>query len=256
MTLLQLDGVAAAYDGTRAISDITMEVGAAEIVALVGESGSGKTTIGRVAAGFLPAIAGTVRWRGDELAASRTRQQRRDIQVVFQDPYLSLNPHRSVGSVLGELLRSTGTSRRDARKGVEELLERVSLPAEVAAVRPASLSGGQRQRVAIARALATRPSLIIADEPSSALDVSVQAAILELFSRLRTELGTSLLVITHDLGVVEHLSDRVIVLQSGSIVEQGSTPALLQHPAQPYTRRLLDAVPRLPHLPTDERSSR
>ncbi len=251
MTLLTLDGVDAGYDGTRVVSGIDLALDAGEILALVGESGSGKTTIGRVIAGLIAPQAGRMRWRGQELPARRQRTQRRDIQVVFQDPYLSLNPYRSVGGVLGELLRATGqTARRaDTRRAAGELLERVALPAEVAAARPAQLSGGQRQRVAIARALATRPSLIVADEPTSALDVSVQAAILELFGRLRSDLGTAILVITHDLGVVEHLSDRVAVLQAGEIVEQGSTGQILSHPSHPYTRRLLAAVPRLPDPP-------
>ncbi|MHC9046823.1 ABC transporter ATP-binding protein [Microbacterium saperdae] len=255
MTLLRLSEVAAGYDGARAVSDIDLQVDAGQIVALVGESGSGKTTIGRIVAGFLSPSEGAVSWRGERLLGVRSRALRRDIQVVFQDPYLSLNPYRTVGSVLGELLRATGVPRSDVRAHIGDLLARVSLSGDVAASRPSELSGGQLQRVAIARALATRPSLIIADEPTSALDVSVQAAILELFAGLRSELGTSLLVITHDLGVVERLSDRVVVLQSGSIVEEGRTPDVLDHANHPYTRRLLDAVPRLPESSTDANAS-
>ncbi|WP_159501100.1 ABC transporter ATP-binding protein [Microbacterium sp. 18062] len=247
--LLRLDDLSVGYGGTRVVTGVDLTVDPGEAVGIVGESGSGKTTIARAIAGFITPIDGSVRWEGAPLGRRRSRSQRRAVQTVFQDPFLSLNPHRSVGSVLRELIRSLGRiPRGELDRAVDELLRQVALPASVASARPAQLSGGQRQRVAIARALAVRPRLIIADEPTSALDVSVQAGVLSLFRGLTDDLGTALIVITHDLGVVEHLCDRVVVLEHGRIVEQGPTSRVLGTPTHPYTRRLVDAVPRLPDI--------
>ncbi|GAA2224553.1 ATP-binding cassette domain-containing protein [Herbiconiux moechotypicola] len=246
--LLRLDAVSVDYGATRAVNDASLTVGAGEIVGVVGESGSGKTTLGRAIAGFVPVSAGSLHWEGAPLPLPRRRpaELRRDIQMVFQDPYQSLNPRLTAAQTLGELLRAHGLAdRASAPAAIDELLARVELTPELGRVRPSHLSGGQRQRVAIARALAVRPRLIVADEPTSALDVSVQAAVLALFASLRATLGTALVVITHDLSVVERLSDTVVVMKDGAIVEQGPTARVLASPAHPYTRRLLDAVPRL-----------
>ncbi|WOF23486.1 ATP-binding cassette domain-containing protein [Microbacterium betulae] len=251
--LLSLADVTVRYGAHEAVSGISFAVAPGEIVGLVGESGSGKTTIGRAIAGTTPVSRGDVRWEGRALPSRRSPQERRAIQVVFQDPSLSLNPRLTVGTMLAELLVVHRIApRREVRQRVEELLARVSLPPETADARPARLSGGQRQRVAIARALAVQPRLIVADEPTSALDVSVQADILRLFARTRDELGTSIVIVTHDIGVVRYLCDRVVVLQGGRIVEQGPTREVLASPREDYTRALLSAVPRLSVHPTSE----
>jgi peptide/nickel transport system ATP-binding protein len=219
-------------------------------VALVGESGSGKTTIARCIAGLHPRAGGTILFDGaplPSLAQGRSRALRGRIQIVFQNPYDSLNPKQTVFQALArplKLFKSPRTSEVDAR--VIELLGRVQLPRRLAARYPGELSGGERQRVAIARALATSPDLLICDEITSALDVSVQAVVLELLSELRRDLGLALLFISHDLGVVATIADRVLVLERGEVREQGPVGDILASPSQPYTRKLIDAAPSLP----------
>jgi peptide/nickel transport system ATP-binding protein len=232
-----------------AASRVSFAIAGGECVALVGESGSGKTTIARCVAGLHPPAAGRILLDGKPLAplaAGRTREERRRIQIVFQNPYDSLNPrHRIADSIARPARVLRGLSRKQAETAVAELLERVRLPARLAQRFPAELSGGERQRVAVARALAATPDLVVCDEITSALDVSVQAAVLELLAELRAELGLALLLITHDLGVVASVADRVVVLENGLVCEQGPVLPLLSHPEHEYTQRLVAAAPTL-----------
>jgi peptide/nickel transport system ATP-binding protein len=251
--LLEVESLRAVYGGrggTVAAEDVSLTIAAGECVALVGESGSGKTTIARCIAGLHVPEAGRVLLGGKPLAPrarSRTRDERRRIQIVFQNPYDSLNPrHRVADSVARPARVLRGLGAREAETEVTLLLERVRLPARVAQRFPSELSGGERQRVALARALAAGPELIVCDEITSALDVSVQAAVLELLAELRAELGLALLLITHDLGVVASVADSVLVLERGSVREEGPVATLLASPADEYTRRLVEAAPRLP----------
>jgi peptide/nickel transport system ATP-binding protein len=233
-----------------AATDVGITIARGQCVALVGESGSGKTTIARCIAGLHAPAAGLVRFDGEALpplARARTREQRRRIQIVFQNPNDSLNPRHRVRETIARparILRGLGAG--EARREVTELLERVRLPARLAERYPRELSGGERQRVAIARALAARPDLVVCDEVTSALDVSVQAAVLELLAELRRELGLALLFISHDLGVVASVADRVLVLDRGRVCEEGPALALLRAPQAAYTRSLVEAAPRLP----------
>ena len=248
--LLEVDRLRATHPGVVAASDVSFSVAPAECVALVGESGSGKTTIARCIAGLHAPEAGRIVLDGAALAAlarKRTREARRRIQIVFQNPNDSLNPRHRVGSAIArpaELLRDV--SAREAAAEAARLLERVRLPARIAERFPAELSGGERQRVAIARALAAAPDLLVCDEITSALDVSVQAAVLELLAELRVELGLALLLITHDLGVVASVADRVLVLERGVVRESGRVDHVLAEPEHEYTRTLLEAAPRVP----------
>ncbi|HEX6200079.1 MAG TPA: ATP-binding cassette domain-containing protein [Thermoanaerobaculia bacterium] len=234
----------------RAVDGVDLAVGRGECVALVGESGSGKTTLGRCLVRLLEPDAGSVRFRGEDLLAlprGELRRRRRAFQTVFQDPYDSLSPRLRVGELLAEPLAAHGVVPRGERPArVAELLARVGLPADAAGRYPHEFSGGQRQRIGIARALATEPELLVADEPVSALDLSVRAQVLALLARLRAELGLAVLLIAHDLGVVERVADRVVVMRRGRIVEEAATADLFARPAHPYTRELLAAVPRLP----------
>ncbi len=230
----------------RAVSGVCMSIERAEILGLVGESGCGKSTLARALVGLEPS-EGQIVLAGSVLSAQRTKAQARAIQMVFQDPYASLNPRRAVGSALVELLRVHQLRpKADCQNRAVELLDLVGLPPRVATVRPRALSGGQRQRVAIARALALEPRVLVADEPTSSLDVSVQAMVLDLFADLRDRLDLAILLITHNLGVVSAISDRVAVMYGGEIIEQGRTSEVLHNPSAGYTRRLLAAVPRLP----------
>jgi peptide/nickel transport system ATP-binding protein len=238
-----------------AVRDVSLSVAVRETMGLVGESGSGKTTIGRCIAGLHEPTAGSIRLNGVELAAQaskRPRAQRRQIQIVFQNPQDSLNPRRKV---LDEISRPArilrGLSRRAAEDDAVELLGQVQLPSSVASRYPGELSGGERQRVAIARALAARPSLLICDEITSALDVSVQATVLEVLRTLQAELGLSMLFISHDLAVVASMATRVLVLESGVVREQGDLERVLTAPQDQYTRRLITAAPRLTIDPAD-----
>jgi peptide/nickel transport system ATP-binding protein len=236
--------------GVRALDGVSVEVGANESVGVVGESGSGKTTLGRCLVGLETSTAGTIDINGIDAAdysrltrVDRTRL-RRTVQIVFQDPYSSLDPTETVGAALREVLVVNGFPTEKVRARIDELLERVGLPLGYARRRPAALSGGERQRVAIARTLAVEPKLIVCDEPVSALDVSVQAQILNLFKGLREEFGLSYLFITHDLAVVRQVVDRIYVLHQGKVVEQGPVDRVLDRPEHPYTKRLIASIPR------------
>jgi peptide/nickel transport system ATP-binding protein len=240
------------HDLVVAVRDVSFSVASGECLAIVGESGSGKTTIARCIVGLHSPVAGRVVLDGAPLApraARRSREERRRLQIVFQNPNDSLNPRHRVGDAIGRPARVLrDLSPRHAGAEAARLLERVRLPARVAERYPGELSGGERQRVAIARALAAQPDLVVCDEVTSALDVSVQAAVLELLAELRAELGLALLFITHDLGVVASIGDRVLVLEDGAVCDDGLVPALLRNPEHEYTRRLVEAAPRLPRL--------
>jgi len=231
----------------RALNGVSFDVMPGETVGLVGESGSGKTTIGRVILGLAPATSGRIMFDGEDITHASRRRRRdlaREIQVVFQDPYGSLNPTRTIGDTLAEPLlmdRALSRTERDAR--ISDVLTRVGMPADAATRYPAQFSGGQRQRIAIARAVIARPRLVVCDEPVSALDLSVQAQVLNLLSELQKSMGLSLLFISHDLTVVRHVSHRTVVLYKGEIVEHGDSQAIHEAPQHSYTRALLSAAP-------------
>ena len=231
----------------KAVQDFSLEIYPGEIVGLVGESGSGKTTIGRASIGLLPIKNGTISVAGNDISSGNTKaltQIRRHTGIVFQDPASSLNPRLPIGESIGEPLFLAKLAKGDElNRRVEELLDSVELPRSYRNRYPHELSGGQRQRVGIARALALTPDLLIADEPTSALDVSVPARVLELLQRLQDELKFACLFITHDLGVVDILSHRIAVMQHGRLVEVGARDEILKHPKDPYTQRLIAAVP-------------
>ncbi|MEO6410418.1 MAG: ATP-binding cassette domain-containing protein [Burkholderiaceae bacterium] len=232
----------------RAVDGISAQLRAGEVLALVGESGSGKTTLGRMLLGLTAPSAGAIFYKGQDIAAQAGAARntfRREVQVVFQDTGGSLNPRRSIGqSIALPLLYNRGLDGAAATKEVDALLDQVGLPpAHFRQRLPHELSGGQRQRVGIARALASQPSVIIADEPVSALDVSIRAQILRLMADLRSEKKLAYLFITHDLGVVRAMADRVMVMKDGRVVESGDADALLNQPQHPYTQQLLAATP-------------
>ncbi|WP_455274759.1 ABC transporter ATP-binding protein [Rhizobium herbae] len=229
----------------RALHGVSVAIHAGEVVALVGGSGSGKTTLGRTIAGLVSQSSGDILFQGRERSAD-WRDYRLNCQMVFQDPYSSLDPRMTILSLVEEALRLVPDIDRPAKKKrAYETLEEVGLGAEYALRYPHELSGGQRQRVAIARAIARRPKFLIADEPVSALDVTVRAQVLTLFSDLQKRYGFSCLFISHDLGVVEQVADRVIVMQDGRIIEQGDRNTIFDKPKEAYTRRLLSAIPAL-----------
>ncbi|HVX83803.1 MAG TPA: oligopeptide/dipeptide ABC transporter ATP-binding protein [Phycisphaerae bacterium] len=237
----------------RAVEDVSFAVGAGETLGLVGESGCGKTTVGRTILRLIDwtggtEISGNVLFDGVDvfsLHGQELRRLRRQMQIVFQDPVGSLNPRMTVGSILSEPMLVHGlVARSGVRKRVAELLDRVGLPAGTADRYPHEFSGGQRQRIGIARALALEPRFIVCDEPVSALDVSIQAQILNLLADLRAELGLSYLFIAHNLAVVEHFSDRIAVMYLGRIVELADAAELYRNPKHPYTVALLSAVPK------------
>ncbi len=251
--VLKLDNVAIEYPKNgrapafRAVSNFSLEIFPGEIVGLVGESGSGKTTVGRAAIGLLPIAEGRIEVVGKDISkpsAKELREIRRHTGIVFQDPASSLNPRLPIGESIGEplfLAREAKGAELDSR--VEDLLDSVELPRSYRNRYPHELSGGQRQRVGIARALALTPDLLIADEPTSALDVSVQARFLELLQDLQNKLKFACLFITHDLAVVDILSHRIAVMQQGRLVEVGPRDSILKNPQDPYTQRLISAVP-------------
>ncbi|GAB5467536.1 MAG: ABC transporter ATP-binding protein [Rhodospirillales bacterium] len=232
----------------RAVSDVSLEIAPGETLAVVGESGSGKTTIGRSLMGLVTAESGRLRIgdRDLNLAGQAAKSLRQDLQIVFQDPFSSLDPRMRLGDIVGEGLRHRADLTRQQRRArALQGLAEVGLSEDFVLRYPHELSGGQRQRVAIARAIAMRPKLIVADEPVSALDMTIQAQILELLKRLQSEHGFSYLFISHDLGVVKEIADRILVLYRGRVVEEGPAAALLETPRHPYTAALLDAVPQL-----------
>ncbi|RBQ19439.1 ABC transporter ATP-binding protein [Spongiactinospora rosea] len=247
--MLEIENVSAGYgrDDTSVIEGVTMRVAAGEIVGLVGESGCGKSTLARVVTGLLRPSAGTVRVAGVDVHTLRgraLRAHRRQVQMVFQDPYLTLSPRQTVRQSIAEPLsiHRVGDARFRAAR-VSELLDLVGLDPQVRDRRPGRLSGGQQQRVAIARALALEPRLLVCDEPVTALDVSVQAKVLNLLCDLRDRLEFGCLFIAHDLAVVSQLADRIAVMRRGRIVEQGPTAEVTTGPRHPYTRLLLSATP-------------
>lgn len=239
--LLVAQNLRKSFGPHTALDDVTISVSAGEVLAIVGESGSGKSTCARCIAGLERPDDGEITLGGRTLPSGRRGRRPQEIQVVFQDPYSTLNPAYTIGRTLTEALRAGGGP---ARTTVAELLRLVELDPELARRRPAQLSGGQRQRVAIARALAPNPQVLICDESVSALDVSVQAQILDLLRRLRDELDLAMVFITHDLGVVASIANRIVVLRDGVIVEQGATEQVLRHPSDPYTRMLVAAAER------------
>jgi peptide/nickel transport system ATP-binding protein len=232
----------------RAVDDVSFTLKHGEILGLVGESGSGKTTIGRAAIGLIPSSGGSILVNGADIGsadAKRKREIRKNVSIVFQDPASSLNPRVTIGRSVTDPLRWTGTklTNKQLDQKARDLLDSVRIPSDWASRYPHELSGGQRQRVGIARAIAIDPLLMVADEPTSALDVSVQASVLQLLLELQRTMGFSCLFISHDLSVVEQLSNRVAVLNQGTVVEIGQTQDILHNPQQAYTQRLLAAAP-------------
>jgi oligopeptide/dipeptide ABC transporter ATP-binding protein len=229
----------------KALDGVDLDLRRGEVLALVGESGSGKSTLAKILVGALKPTGGEIHELGLAEGAGR-KERSRHVQMVFQDPYSSLNPRISVGSMLTGLLRlHRVVPNSEVRAESIRLLNRVGLQEDALQAYPSQFSGGQRQRLAIARALAVRPDVLVADEPVSALDVSIQATILELFKSLQDELGLSILFIAHNLAVVQHLSQRVAVMYLGRIVEIADTAEIFSNPRHPYTRALIDSIPRM-----------
>lgn len=250
--LLEVKDLDVIYPGGRgrkpfhALRSVSLDIMPGETVGLVGESGSGKTTLGRAVLGLAPVSGGSISFEGRDISHLSRRDRRglaKDIQVVFQDPYSSLNPSMTIEQILAEPLTANGVDGRAARATVTDLLDKVRLPADAAGRLPKEFSGGQRQRIAIARALALDPKLIVADEAVSALDLSTQARVLELFVEIQEATGVAYLFITHDLAVVRNVSHRVAVLFRGEIVEQGPADQVTKEPVHPYTQRLFMAAP-------------
>jgi ABC-type oligopeptide transport system ATPase subunit len=240
-------GLFAPSSVVRAVDDVSFTIEEGETFGLVGESGSGKTTTGRCILRLIEPTSGEVRFKGEDVlgfSKSRLRQARRDMQIVFQDPYSSLNPRMRVGAIVEEplIIHRIG-SKAERRARVAELFDLVGLDPSQLTRYPHQFSGGQRQRIGLARALALNPSLIIADEPVSALDVSVQAQVINLLMDLQERLKLTYLFIAHDLRLVRHICSRVAVMYLGKIVEMGATDSLFTSPAHPYTRALLSAIP-------------
>ena len=262
--LLEVDGLSVTYEARRgafikrtefirAVKSVSFDVRKGTTMGLVGESGSGKSTIGKAILRLAPIGAGSIRYYGSELTSLDERAfmpYRKRIQTIFQDPYASMNPRHSIASIVAEPLKvhAPEMSKQDREDRVAELLVKVGLPADSMNRYPHQFSGGQRQRICVARALSSKPEFIICDECVSALDVSVQAQIVNLLQDLQEELGITYLFIAHDLAVVEHICDDALVMEWGEIVEQGPTDQLYQAPKHPYTQRLLEAVPKMPTI--------
>ncbi|MEU7861658.1 oligopeptide/dipeptide ABC transporter ATP-binding protein [Nonomuraea sp. NPDC049141] len=245
--ILEIDNLVKHYGQVRAVDGLSLSIGEGEVLGLVGESGSGKSTVGKCVLRLTEPTSGGIRLDGRDithLSRRAMRPLRRDVHIVFQDPYSSLNPRFTIEQIVGEPLLHHGlASRREAGGRVAAMLEQVGLRPEMRTRFPHELSGGQRQRVGLARALILEPKLVVADEPVSALDVSVQASVLNLITDLQREMGFSCLFITHDLSVVEFLADRIAVMYLGKIVESGPTAQIFAEPRHPYTQALLSAAP-------------
>lgn len=244
--------VSRVVDIVKAVDDVSLSIESGEILGLVGESGCGKSTLSRTIMQLTPATDGEIHLAGEDLCKlppAMVRQRRLDFQMVFQDPYASLNPRMTVFSILGEALvqrhRGLRGNRRDLLAKTASLMELVGLDPRYMRKYPHEFSGGQRQRIAIARALAPEPQLIIADEPVSALDVSIQSQILNLLLKLRDELGLTMIFISHDLSVVRYIADNIAVMLAGKIVEYGPAEEVFNHPRDDYTRQLLSAIPHI-----------
>lgn len=230
----------------KAVDDVSLEIYEGETLALVGESGCGKSTLGRVILNLIAPTSGTVTFDGTDITAlhgKTLRNMRAQMQLVFQDPFSSLDPRFTVGQIIAEPLQNMGLSKQEQQKRVLELMDRVSLQPEHYSRYPHQFSGGQRQRIGIARALAPNPRLIVCDEPVSALDVSIQAQILNLLKKLQSQANLTYLFISHDLAVVRYISDRVCVMFLGQICELCSTVEAYEKPLHPYTRMLIDSAP-------------
>ena len=242
-------GVPVRDDVVHAVDGVDLAIRKGEVVGLVGESGCGKSTLGRMVAGILPPTAGSILWRGRDLRAlhgAEAREAKLRTQMIFQDPYASLNPRLKVAEIVGEAPRYHGLVGADGFDAyVDNQLRRAGLDPAFKARYPHQFSGGQRQRIGIARALAVQPDFLVCDEAVAALDVSIQAQILNLFMKLRRELDLTYLFISHDLGVVEHLSDRVVIMYLGRVVEEAPAEQVFQRPNHPYTQALLAEVPRI-----------
>jgi peptide/nickel transport system ATP-binding protein len=246
--LLEATAVTRSFGSTRALDGVDLRVEAGRSLGIVGESGSGKSTLLRLLLGLDAPTTGEVRYRGEVLDRrdrGLLRRLRADVQPVFQDPRSSLDPRMRIGAVVAEPLRSLRVPG-DHRARVAEVLASVGLEPDVVDRYPAQFSGGQRQRIAIARALAPSPSVLVADEPVSALDVSVRGQVVELLRRLAREQGLTLVLVSHDIAIVGRLCEQSVVLHHGRVVEEGATASVLTDPREPYTRRLLAAVPQLP----------
>ncbi|GAA0990871.1 ATP-binding cassette domain-containing protein [Subtercola frigoramans] len=252
-TLLDVRDLEVTYPGKgvgkkpfQALKGVSLDIQPGETVGLVGESGSGKTTLGRAILGLAPVTGGSIRY-GDREIGTLSRRARRElsseIQVVFQDPYSSLNPAMTVGQILSEPITARGVDTKQAKSRVQDLLDQVNLPPDAINRLPREFSGGQRQRIAIARALALEPRLIVCDEPVSALDLSTQARVLDLFIEIQERTGVAYLFISHDLAVVRHVSHRVAVMYHGEIVESGDGDQVTARPEHPYTQLLFMAAP-------------
>jgi oligopeptide/dipeptide ABC transporter ATP-binding protein len=250
MSLVALDGIRVQFPAGRrtlkAVDGVSLEVAAGETLALAGESGSGKSTIGNVVAGLQRPTAGTMRFRGQPMDKATTRAAQRAIQIIFQDPFGALDPRMPVSSIIAEplLIQRIGSASERAARAAD-LAAQVGLPRDALNRYPHEFSGGQRQRIAIARALAPNPALIVADEPLSALDVSIQSQILNLLGALKRARGLAYLFISHDLAVVNHLADRVAVMYLGRLMEVAARGDLFATPSHPYTMALLEAMPRI-----------